>query len=106
MFCCDVNAVVFSFFGYLEKPPMIEHINFGIPFLGIDYAWLRRMEASLPNPTVKQILTQWLDGGGLPVTWKSLIQDLRYRGFRQLADEIEVLKGECRKSHGSMRMGT
>ena len=41
---------------------------------------------------VLRILQEWLEGKGLPVTWKSLIQTLRDTDLSVLAEQIENTK--------------
>ena len=50
--------------------------------------FIRGFKATYP------ILKMWLAGEGRPVTWKSLIEALRYCGNNTLADEIQAIKGK------------
>lgn len=43
-----------------------------------------------PEYMVRLILQEWLQGNGLPVTWRSLVQTLRDTDLSVLADEIEL----------------
>ena len=51
-------------------------------------------QACLANPedVMLMVLQEWLEGKGLPVTWKSLIQTLRDTDLSVLADQIEATK--------------
>ena len=84
----------------LRIPELVgpRYIVFGLA-LRIDYETFGILRDP-SSEAVKDILSQWLldwGGGGLPVTWKSLIQALRLSGLGEQADKIEILKGECRK---------
>ena len=46
-----------------------------------------------PERIVQKISQEWLEGKGLPVTWKSLIQTLRDTDLQALADQIEMTHG-------------
>ena len=50
-------------------------------------------QACLGNPedVMLRILQEWIEGQGLPVTWESLVQTLRYTGLSELADQIHHL---------------
>ena len=45
-----------------------------------------------PEKITRKILQEWLEGKGLPVTWKSLVKTLRDSKFSILANEIEATK--------------
>ena len=45
-----------------------------------------------PTRITRQILQEWMEGKGLPLTWESLIQTLRDTGLSTLADEIAAKK--------------
>ena len=45
-----------------------------------------------PEDTMLSILREWLQGKGLPVTWESLFQTLRYINLSVLADQIQASK--------------
>ena len=42
------------------------------------------------GPIVQNILQEWLEGKGLPVTWESLVQTLRDIDLSVLADQIQA----------------
>ena len=41
---------------------------------------------------VQEILQEWLEGKGLPVTWESLIQTLRDTDLSVVAEQIQATK--------------
>ena len=41
----------------------------------------------------RKILVEWLEGKGLPVTWKTLIHTLRDTGLPSLADLVQATHG-------------
>ena len=41
------------------------------------------------DDVVLEILGEWLEGKGLPVSWETLIKSLRDTGLNELADQIE-----------------
>ena len=54
---------------------------------GFEHACLRD-----PEPIVKRILQEWLEGKGLSVTWEILIKTLRDIELSTLADQIAATK--------------
>ena len=45
-----------------------------------------------PERITRKILQEWMEGKGLPLTWKLLVQTLRDTGLSTLADKIAAKK--------------
>ena len=70
----------------------MRYIDFGILLLNDeDGSIIETIEANCRqcHSIVRKILTNWLRGGGKPVTWKELIETLRDCDLNELADTIQ-----------------
>ena len=82
---------------HLEVPRKIcyEYITLASLLLRDDVLWDFMRIGSRPKPPEaksSELLSLWLQGDGLPVTWKTLIRALRDSDLYSLADEIATIK--------------
>ena len=82
----------------LKVPQQVSPVYSAFGVLLLNDVMGRRLDAienecsGKPDRITRKILQEWLEGKGLPLTWKSLVQTLKGAGFSTLADKIAARK--------------